>query len=278
MVVCSVIPIPLAGPLIAAGALLFGIAAGMVMCCALLAVMANAYRRQVKKERKIEEAAAELVAKQCDEANKRIRDFQAPFACIKASDFVELGRFVQYENLRRRNLLTYVDSVRDDFFQRSLTIFASHQWLGRDDPDPDRIQYRCICAALRDISSRGDRSLDEVYLWLDYASVPQSSRAVQRLMIMSLPCIAATVDVFLVVAPRAIRDLILVSGAPPRPQCLLHREPRLGLRGRGRAGWVDGAAHRDGCWNLSRAVWGQHRGTPNKTANVQVYPARSTSW
>ena len=77
------------------------------MCCALLAVMANAYRRQVKKERKIEEAAAELVAKQCDEANKRIRDFQAPFACIKASDFVELGRFVQYEKLRRRNLLTY---------------------------------------------------------------------------------------------------------------------------------------------------------------------------
>ena len=111
---------------------------------------------------------------------------------------------MQYEKLRRRNLLTYVDSVRDDFFPRSLTIFASHQWLGRDDPDPDKIQYRCICAALRDISSRGDRSLDEVYLWLDYASVPQSSRAVQRLMIMSLPCIAATVDVFLVVAPRAI--------------------------------------------------------------------------
>jgi hypothetical protein len=158
----------------------------------------------VENAHKIEDAAAELVAKQCDEANKRIRDFQAPFACIKASDFVELGRFVQYEKLRRRNLLTYVDSVRDDFFRRSLTIFASHQWLGRDDPDPDRIQYRCICAALRDISSRGDRSLDEVYLWLDYASVPQSSRAVQRLMIMSLPCIAATVDVFLVVAPRAI--------------------------------------------------------------------------
>ena len=41
---------------------------------------------------------------------------------------------MQYEKLRRRNLLTYVDSVRDDFFPRSLTIFASHQWLGRDDP------------------------------------------------------------------------------------------------------------------------------------------------
>jgi hypothetical protein len=102
-----------------------GIAAGMVMCCALLAVMANAYRRQVKKERKIEEAAAELVAKQCDEANKRIRDFQAPFACIKASDFVELGRFVQYEKLRRRNLLTYVDSVRDDFFQATSVVSKS---------------------------------------------------------------------------------------------------------------------------------------------------------
>ena len=52
-----------------------------------------------------------------------------------------------------------------------------------------------------------------MYLWLDYASVPQSSRAVQRLMIMSLPCIAATVDVFLVVAPRAIQGSVSVDAA-----------------------------------------------------------------
>lgn len=62
----------------------------------VMALPFDAYRRRVEAERKVDVLAADLVAKQCDEANKRIRDFQAPFACIKASEFVTLGRFVCY--------------------------------------------------------------------------------------------------------------------------------------------------------------------------------------
>lgn len=83
---------------------------------------------------------APQVEKQCDEAQRRVRDFQAPFIAIRASDFVAMGRLEPHEALRRRNLLHFADSVRDEFFQRNLTVFVSHQWLGKAHPDPDGAQ------------------------------------------------------------------------------------------------------------------------------------------
>ena len=82
-----------------------------------------------------------VVSEQCDEAERRVRNFQAPFVALPAKTFVELGKLIPHETLRRDNKLTFVDSVKDEFFQTRVSVFVSHQWLGRDHPDPENIQY-----------------------------------------------------------------------------------------------------------------------------------------
>eukprot|EP00629_Pelagomonadales_sp_RCC1024_P005777 CAMPEP_0119296062 /NCGR_PEP_ID=MMETSP1329-20130426/50379_1 /TAXON_ID=114041 /ORGANISM="Genus nov. species nov., Strain RCC1024" /LENGTH=890 /DNA_ID=CAMNT_0007296993 /DNA_START=122 /DNA_END=2795 /DNA_ORIENTATION=+ len=162
----------------------------------------NTYRTA----QRLEEDVESMVLEQCDEAKKRIRDFAAPFVVCRASELLTLGRLEAHETLRDTRALTFVDTVRDPFFQRHMTVFVSHQWLGRDHPDPQNAHYRAICAALRSIAERAERALEDIYVWIDFSSIPQKAKSVQRLVVLSLPCIAATVDVFLVVAPAAKND------------------------------------------------------------------------
>lgn len=116
-------------------------------------------------------------------------------------DFVALGALASHEDLRRRH--------RDDFFRRNFTVFVSHQWLGRDHPDPDGVQYAAICASLADLAAKARRPLRDIFVWLDYGSIPQTCKPVQRLSVLSLPSLASAVDVFLAAAPKALnRDTL----------------------------------------------------------------------
>ena len=117
-----------------------GVVAGALLLAALV-VGGRAVRRTYAKARTLEIQTSAVVEKQCDEARNRIRNFQAPFVAVPASVFVELGGFQPHEQLRDENKLTFVDSVKDDFFNNYLTVFVSHQWLGRDHPDPKNAQY-----------------------------------------------------------------------------------------------------------------------------------------
>jgi len=179
-----------------------GVVAGALLLAALV-VGGRAVRRTYAKARTLEIQTSAVVEKQCDEARNRIRNFQAPFVAVPASVFVELGGFQPHEQLRDENKLTFVDSVKDDFFNNYLTVFVSHQWLGRDHPDPKNAQYKVVCVALRDVAKQSGRPMAEIYVWLDFLSIPQRCKAVQRLNIFSLPCIASSVDVFVVAAPKA---------------------------------------------------------------------------
>ena len=84
------------------------------------------------------------------------------FADARAPGYIRGGE----EN---RAKLTFVDSVKDEFFQTRVSVFVSHQWLGRDHPDPENIQYNVICASLRDISERCGRPLGLVVVEREYA-------------------------------------------------------------------------------------------------------------
>ncbi|KAH8093629.1 hypothetical protein JL720_4776 [Aureococcus anophagefferens] len=107
--------------------------------------------------------AARARSRRSAEATRRVRDFQATFVACRASDFVALGALASHEDLRRRHLLHFVDSVRDDFFRRNFTVFVSHQWLGRDHPDPDGVQYAAICASLADLAAKARRPLRDIF-------------------------------------------------------------------------------------------------------------------
>ena len=50
---------------------------------------------------------------------------------------------------------------------------------------------------------------DILLVWLDYGSIPQTCKPVQRLSVLSLPSLASAVDVFLAAAPKALnRDTL----------------------------------------------------------------------
>jgi len=99
-----------------------------------------------------------------------------------------------------------VDTVHDPFLRRQCIVFFSHQWLGYLTPDPDGTQFRCMAAAVGHIAARDGVSSADLYVWVDWVSIPQRVRAIQRLAIDSLPLFAALGNRFVVVAPEAVHQ------------------------------------------------------------------------
>ena len=79
----------------------------------------------------------------------------------------------------------------------------SHQWLGFQTPDPEGLHYKCICAAAHELCERHDIMATELYLWIDYLSIPQRNAQMQKLSISTLPVYASISTFFIVVAPLA---------------------------------------------------------------------------
>lgn len=80
-------------------------------------------------------------------------------------------------------------------------IFFSHQWLAWTEPDPHRVQYNAMVSALMELAKEKHLNLDNTYIWLDYTSIPQTHRGLQRLSINSLTNYAGACDYFVIVAP-----------------------------------------------------------------------------
>ena len=60
-----------------------------------------------------------------------------------------------------------------------------------------------------DLAAKAGRPLRDIFVWLDYGSIPQTCKPVQRLSVLSLPSLASAVDVFLAAAPKALnRDTL----------------------------------------------------------------------
>merc|ERR1719183_2914937 len=80
-------------------------------------------------------------------------------------------------------------------------IFFSHQWLAWSEPDPEDLQYNAMVSALKELKEAKNLSLSNTYIWLDYTSIPQTHRGLQRLSINSLTNYAGACDYFVIVAP-----------------------------------------------------------------------------
>ena len=87
----------------------------------------------------------------------------------------------------------------------TLDLFFSHQWLGWSEPDPERLHIAAMQQAVRNVHlySRKETPLEKIRVWVDYVSIPQKNRSVQKLAIASLPTFASCCDYFVVVAPDA---------------------------------------------------------------------------
>jgi len=129
-----------------------------------------------------------------------------PAIFLRFETFATLGKMTSHEELRDRGALAIIDTYDDlmEFTGRVPTVFISHQWLGFGAPDPENIHYKAILASVKKLAK--EELLDEaqVYIWLDYCSIPQANSFMQAMAIDSLGVYASACRYFVVIAPQAM--------------------------------------------------------------------------
>jgi hypothetical protein len=79
---------------------------------------------------------------------------------------------------------------------RKFVIFVSHRWLKKNDPDDESdTKYLRLCEALSEMPSRWQSySVDDLYLWIDFACVDQDDRNLKVVNVENLPIYVACSD------------------------------------------------------------------------------------
>jgi hypothetical protein len=125
---------------------------------------------------------------------------------IKYNDFKRNGKLEQHEVHRERGELISLDTYEEVFewVSKHYTMFVSHQWLGFTEPDPDNIHFPAICSACESICSNFNFDESELYVWVDYVSIPQRNPYLKQASISSLAVYASVVRYFVIIAPRCV--------------------------------------------------------------------------
>ena len=104
---------------------------------------------------------------------------------VRLDDLRKAGKFVKHERLRDGGKLRYFDSVDEAraFCDKNTTIFCSHQWLDRTEPDPDNVHYNAVLRAAGAIARRRDLDDADVFLWIEYSFRGSNPRLATRAML-----------------------------------------------------------------------------------------------
>ena len=174
----------------------WGQTAAALLVALFLATAVGAYRRGTEKKRR--EDAQRMATK----AVNGLQQLDHPCVLISAATFIDLGRLITHESLRNDNKLHYFDSPGS--LKDRHVIFFSHQWTAAREPDPSGKQFEVMVAALRHVVRAQAWEMDNVFIWIDLSSIPQSIRRVQLLAIQSLANYAAAANAFIICAPDVV--------------------------------------------------------------------------
>lgn len=153
--------------------------------------------------------------------------FHYPMYVIQAEDLLKLTCFIPHEQALKQGLIRPVDEAKDN-----MIIFWSHQWLGRDYPDPEDRQLNCMQSIVSKASSfsgfqaiiagsehtksasdieqqlgmsKADfiQAMGKSVHWVDYLSIPQDPSRVdeQALAINCIPAYTAKSRLMIVLCP-----------------------------------------------------------------------------
>jgi len=132
------------------------------------------------------------------------RTLAYPMALLPFDVFKAGGQLRSHEQLRARLIMV------EDYPELSLlvkrcpfTVFFSHQWLGCSLPDPSREHYLAMCTAGDQLYHKIGIDPKELMLWLDYSSIPQKNKHLQKMAIASIAVYASTCRFFVTIAPNA---------------------------------------------------------------------------
>jgi len=139
----------------------------------------------------------------CREILNTGEELDFPLVLISLRDFQQLGRLFSHEELRDTNKLMFIDTLVEAqrFIESNWIAFMSHQWLAWTTPDPTEVHYRVMLAAAEQLAEDNDSGPDKIFLWVDYLSIPQKNRVMQKAAIGSLCAFSALSSFLVVVAP-----------------------------------------------------------------------------
>lgn len=159
-----------------------------------------------KKLEKLEAEKRRQLQEKVNEATDSVNSLAHPIVLITAEKFMNSGKMVKHEEARAQQCFCTIDSMEElkSFKKGKTLIFFSHQWLAWEEPDPDRVQYKAMIAAFKVLIKRDNIDLANTFVWLDYTSIPQTHRGLQKLSINSLTNYAGACDYFIIVAPGEI--------------------------------------------------------------------------
>ncbi|KAL3913250.1 MAG: hypothetical protein SGPRY_008050, partial [Prymnesium sp.] len=221
-----------------------------------LALLIGAWLAFIKQHK---HAAA--AAKRLDRENKRrvmeavqqVQTARYPMCVIKFDTFRTFDSVKRHEFCREEGHLVTLDTWEEicEFASKNRILFISHQWLGFDEPDPNREHYHAIMKVRAGFSSvcasfvinqecvpqAADalcslKSIDPsmLFIWIDYMSMPQKCKATAKCAISSLCVYTAASKFFIVCTPPAWHvDRKVQSGSPflflPLPMVSAPQEP-----------------------------------------------------
>lgn len=123
---------------------------------------------------------------------------------ISLATFTAAGKLTTHEEMRDAGGLTVIDVWEDaiTFASEKTIVFFSHQWLGWKEPDPNNVHYPVMVEAINKVLERCGHRPEDVYIWLDYSSIPQKNQSSQLLAIDTIANYAALSKYFIVAAPE----------------------------------------------------------------------------
>ena len=138
------------------------------------------------------------------QAIRTTSEFKFASVLISCRDFESLGTLKPHEELRDRGMLHYHDTLSELEAAPQRVVFFSHQWTAWDQPDPTGQQYAVMLAALRHLQADRGWLATEIWIWVDYLSIPQRTHHMQGLAIESLSAYASVANAFVIIAPNVL--------------------------------------------------------------------------
>ena len=127
-----------------------------------------------------------------------------PVTLVWAPDFCAAGTLLPHERLRDQGKLTVFDSFEEASFLRygHPIVFFSHQWTAFDEPDHTNKHFELMKRSLAQVCTVKGWMLEDVFVWVDFCSIPQTLPTLQSLAINSLAAYASIAQAFVVIAPE----------------------------------------------------------------------------
>ena len=185
----------------AALALILAIVGGVV---GLIVILYLVYLcRWLRKQLALSAKALEAKQDKIKDAHTSLTDCSYPMSLIKFSDFTQYSYIPKHEEARANGHLCMLDTYQmiKKFTGEKTVVFISHQWLGFKKPDENNHHYKAMVSALEEILKLRELNPGELYLWVDYTSIPQDNHHLQKLSIQSLAIYASSVSAFVIIAP-----------------------------------------------------------------------------